>query len=94
MLCDIYTFFFAEEILHQQFLRHKILLIYFGVCCFFVIKNKCTNICDATNCNAKKRCCKNKFTNTFVDSFLPQKILCKTFLRKKILGTNFLYIYF
>ena len=34
--------------MHQHFLHHKILLIYFGVCCFFAIKNKCTNICDKT----------------------------------------------
>ena len=43
-----------QEILHQRFLHYKILNIYFGVCSFFAIKNKCTNICDTNNyCNAK-----------------------------------------
>ena len=42
-----------QEILHQLFLRHKILHIYFGVFSFFAVKNKCTNICDTNNCNAK-----------------------------------------
>ena len=56
--------FFLQEILHQHFLRHKILLIYFGVCCFFAIKNKCTNIRDISNCNAKKFDAKNDVAKT------------------------------
>ena len=46
-------FFLRQEIWQQHFMHHKILHIYFGVCCFFAIKNKCTNICDKNNCNAK-----------------------------------------
>ena len=46
-------FFLRQEILHQHFLNHKILHIYFGGCFFFVIKSKCTNICDTHNGNAK-----------------------------------------
>ena len=45
--------FLSQEILHQHFLRHKILHVYFGVYCFFAIKNKRTNISDTNNCNAK-----------------------------------------
>ena len=64
-----------QEILHQHFLRHKILHIYFGVCCFFAIKNKCTNICDTNNCNAK----------TLMQKMMLQKFLCQKFLRKRFL---------
>ena len=55
----LHAFFLRQEILHQRILRHKILYIYFGVCCFFAIKNKCTNICDTKNCNAKNCDAKN-----------------------------------
>ena len=49
----LHAFFWRQEVLNQHFLRHKTLHIYFGVCCFFAIKIKCTNICDTNNCNAK-----------------------------------------
>ena len=62
--------FLRQEILHQLFLRRKILHIYFGVCCFFAIKNKCTNICDTNNCNAKNFDAKNN-----VAKINPQKFL-------------------
>ena len=47
-------FFLQQELLHQHFLRRKVFHFYFGVCCFFAIKNKCTNICNTNKCNAKK----------------------------------------
>ena len=34
--------------MRQEILHYKILHIYFGVCSFFAIKNKYTNICDKT----------------------------------------------
>ena len=52
------------------FLRQEILHLYFGVCCFFAIKNKCTNICDTNNCNAK-----NFDTKNDVAKINPQKFL-------------------
>ena len=64
-------FFLRQEILHQDFLRHKILHIYFGMCSLFaIIKNKCTNICDTNNCNAKNFDAKND-----VAKINPQKFL-------------------
>ena len=54
-----------QEILHQLFVRHKILHIYFSVCSFFPIKNKCTNNCDANNCNAKNFDAKNDVAKNF-----------------------------
>ena len=59
-----------QEIFASKFLRHKILLIYFGVCSFFAIKNKYTNIWDTNNCNAKNFDAKND-----VVKINPQKFL-------------------
>ena len=84
----LYAFFLQQEILHRHFLCHKILHIYFRVCCFFAIKNECTNICDTNNCNAKKFDAKNnlakiksqKFcgfifaTTIFMSKIIAQKI--------------------
>ena len=64
-----------QEILHQLFLRHKILHIYFDVCSFFAIKNKCTNICDTNNCNAKNFDAKSDVAKIFA-----KKFLCNNFL--------------
>ena len=58
-----------QEILHQLFLRHKILHIYFGSCSFFAIKHKCTNICNTNNCNATNFDAKNDVTK-----INPQKL--------------------
>ena len=61
----MHAFFWRQEILHQHFLHHKILHIYFGVYSFFAIKNKCTNICDTNNCNAKNFDAKNDVAKSF-----------------------------
>ena len=55
-----------QQILHQLFLRHKILHIYFGECFVFAIKNKCTYICDTNNSNAKNFDAKNEVAKIFV----------------------------
>ena len=72
-ICFGTRFFLRQEILHQHFLHHKILHIYFGECCFFAIKNKCTNICDTNNCNAKNFDAKNDVAKIFVSEISAQK---------------------
>ena len=62
--------FLRQEILQRHFLRNKILHIYFGVCCFFAIKKKCTNIRYKNNCNAENFDPKND-----VAKIKPQKFL-------------------
>ena len=83
-------FFLRQEILHQHFLRHKILHIYFGVCCFFAISNKCTNICDTNKRNAKNFVVKNDVAKinpqTFFWIYFCNNNFCvQKFLRKKFL---------
>ena len=73
----LHAFFLRQEILHEHFLHHKILHIYFGVCSFFAIKNKYTNIyyiCDTNNCNAKNFDAKND-----VAKINPQNFCAKNF---------------
>ena len=86
-------FFVDKKFLHQHFLRHKISHIYFGVCCFFAINNKCRNIFDTNNCNAKIFDAKNdiakKNTIIFVDLFLQQRFLCQNFCIKNFCVTIF-----
>ena len=99
-------FILRQEILHRHFLRHKILLTYFGVCSFFAIKNKCTNICDTNICTQKILMQKNdvakinpqKFlgiyfcNNSFcVKSFCTKKFLCNKFLFSSIYFCNGLF---
>ena len=96
----LYAFFFwGQEILQQHFLRHKLLHIYFGVCCFFnAIKNKCTNICDTNNCNAENFDAKNDVAKIKPQSFCgficASSIFVAKFLCKKFLCNKFLSIYF
>ena len=66
------------------FLRHKILHIYFGVCSFLAIKNKCTNTCDTNNCNAKYFDAKND-----VAKINPQKLLWIYFCNNSFCVKNF-----
>ena len=80
----LHAFFLRQEILHQHFLRQKILHIYFGVCCFFAIKNKCTNICDTNNCNAK-----NFDAKTDLAKIKPQKLLWIYFCNNNFCVKNF-----
>ena len=77
-------FFLGQEILNQHFLGHKILHIYSDVCCFFAIKNKCTNICDTNNCNAKFFDAKND-----VAKIKSQKFLCIYFCNINFSVKNF-----
>ena len=77
-------FFFATRNFHQHFLRHKILHIYFSVCCFFAIKNKCTNIFDPNNCNAKNFDAKND-----VAKIKPQKFLWTYFCNNNFCVKSF-----
>ena len=71
--------FLRQEILHQHFLGYKILHIYFGVCCIFAIKNKCTNIYDTNNCNAKNFDAKNDVAKIFVTRIFTQNIFVLQF---------------
>ena len=71
--------FFLQEILHQHFLRLKLLHIYFGVYCFFAIKNKFSNICNAKNFDAKNDIAKIK----------PQKFLWIYFCNNNFCVKNF-----
>ena len=83
MICFC-TRFLATKNLHQHFLRLKFLHIYFSVCCFFAIKNKCTNICDTNNCNAKNFGAKND-----VAKINPQKYLWIYFCNNNFCVKNF-----
>ena len=80
----LHAFFLRQEIFHQQFLRHKIWHIYFGVCCFLAIKNKYTNICDTNNCNAKNFAAKNDLAK-----IKPQKFLWIYFCNNNFCATIF-----
>ena len=87
-------FFLRPEILHQPFLHHKILHIYFDVCCFFAIKNKCTNICDTNNCNTKNFNAKNDVAKIIPQNFLwtyfcNNNFCVKTFCAKDFCVTIF-----
>ena len=74
--------------------------IYFGVCCFFAIKNRCTNICDTNKCTVMQKILMQKMMlqkyiqKHFWGLFLQQQFLCQKFLRKKFLCNSFLSIYF
>ena len=87
-------FFLRQEILYQHFLRHKILHIYFGVCCFFAINNKCTNICDTNSCNAKNFDAKNHVAKINPQSFLWIHFCHNSFWVKNFFAKNFCVIIF
>ena len=81
--------FLRQEILHQLFLRHKILHIYFGVCSFFAIKNKRTSICDTNNCNAKNFDTKNNVAKINPQKFLWIYFCNNSFCVKNVCAKNF-----
>ena len=64
-----------QEILHQHFLRHKILHVYFGVFSLFAIKNKGSNIMTQT---------------AVMQKILMQKMITDKFdlLRGRLLGNH------
>ena len=74
-------FFCDKKFCINIFLRHRILHVYFGVCCFFAIKNKCTNILTQTIVMQKilmqKIMLQKKTAKIFVDFFLQQQLLCQ-----------------
>ena len=93
-----WRFFLRQEILHQHLLRHKILHIYFGMCCFFAISNKCTNICDTNKCNAKNFDVKNDVARinwqTFLWIYFCNNNFCiQNFCAKNLCVTVFVYLF-
>ena len=78
-----------QEILHQHFLRHKILHIYFGVCCFLAIKNKCKNIFDTNNYNAKNFDAKNDVAKINPQKFLWIYVCNNNFCDKNFCAKSF-----
>ena len=82
-------FFCDKKFRITNFCAAKFSHIYFGVCCFFAIKNKCTNLCNTNNCNAKNFDAINNVAKIKLQKFLRIYFCNNNFCVKIFCAKNF-----